>query len=29
MRHEFLAALEGQGCLGDRFGWWPRHFLVH
>jgi hypothetical protein len=29
VRHEFLAALEGQGCLGDRFGWWPRHFLVH
>ncbi len=29
LRHEFLAALERQGCLGDRFGWWPRHFLVH
>lgn len=29
VRHEFLAALERQGCLGDRFGWWPRHLLVH
>jgi hypothetical protein len=29
VRHEFLVALERHGCLGDRFGWWPRHLLVH
>ena len=29
VRHEFLAALEHNGCLGDRWGWWPRHLAVH
>ena len=29
VRHEFLVALERNGCLGERFGWWPRHFLVY
>jgi uncharacterized protein len=28
LSHEFLVALERQGCLGDRFGWYPRHLLV-
>jgi predicted N-acyltransferase len=27
-RHEFLAALEHHGCVGDTFGWWPQHILV-
>ncbi len=27
-RHEFLAALEHNGCVGERFGWWPRHLAV-
>lgn len=26
--HEFLGALERQGCLGECFGWWPRHLLA-
>ncbi len=26
-RHEFLLALEQNGCIGDEFGWWP-HFVV-
>jgi predicted N-acyltransferase len=25
LRHEFLAALETHGCVGDTYGWWPRH----
>ncbi|MEA3641923.1 MAG: GNAT family N-acetyltransferase [Lamprobacter sp.] len=25
LRHEFLAAMEHQGCVGERFGWLPRH----
>ncbi len=27
MRYEFLAALENNGCLGQRHGWFPRYFL--
>jgi hypothetical protein len=27
--HAFLAALERNGCLGDAYGWWPHHLLVH
>ncbi len=29
VRHEFLAALEHHACVGDKFGWLPRHVLVH
>ncbi len=29
LRHEFLRALEVHGCLGERFGWLPRHIVVH
>lgn len=25
LRHEFLAALESEGCLGESYGWIPRH----
>lgn len=28
-RHEFLAALEHHGCVGNEFGWLPRHVLVY
>jgi len=28
VRHEFLAALERNGCVGDRFGWAPRHLIL-
>jgi predicted N-acyltransferase len=28
LRHEFLSALEEQGCLGQRVGWLPHHLLV-
>lgn len=28
IRHEFLAALEHHGCVGEAFGWLPRHILV-
>jgi len=28
LRHEFLAALEHNGCVGSRFGWHPRHLAV-
>ena len=28
LRHEFLAALESEGCLGERFGWLPRHLTL-
>ncbi len=28
LRHEFLRALEVHDCLGERFGWLPRHILV-
>jgi len=27
-RHEFLSALEHNGCLGERHGWLPRHITV-
>ena len=28
LRHEFLAAMEHQGCVGKRFGWLPRHLVL-
>lgn len=28
LQHEFLAALEQQDCLGERFGWLPRHITL-
>ena len=28
LRHEFLAALEEHGCLGERTGWFPHHLLA-
>jgi len=28
LRHEFLAALERHGCLGERWGWLPHHLLL-
>jgi predicted N-acyltransferase len=28
LRHEFLSALEEQGCVNRRIGWVPRHLLV-
>ena len=28
LRHEFLAALEHNGCVSSRFGWRPRHLSV-
>ena len=28
LRHEFLRALEVHGCLGERFGWLPRHLAL-
>ena len=28
VRHEFLAALEEYDCVGDRYGWSPRHVLL-
>ncbi|MEE9333168.1 MAG: GNAT family N-acetyltransferase [Granulosicoccaceae bacterium] len=28
LRHEFLAALEQTGCLGQTTGWFPRYFLL-
>lgn len=28
LRHEFLDALEQHGCLGERYGWIPRHISV-
>jgi predicted N-acyltransferase len=28
-RHEFLLAMERNGCLGERFGWLPRHIVCH
>jgi predicted N-acyltransferase len=28
LRHEFLSALEEQGCLSPRIGWVPRHLVV-
>jgi len=29
LRHEFLAALERQGCVGGTSGWTPSHLVVH
>ncbi|MCB1789401.1 MAG: N-acetyltransferase [Gammaproteobacteria bacterium] len=28
LRHEFLTALENEGCLGERYGWLPRHITL-
>ncbi|MGB5832997.1 MAG: GNAT family N-acetyltransferase [Thiohalocapsa sp.] len=28
MRHEFLAAMEHHGCVGERFGWIPHHLVL-
>ena len=28
LRHEFLSALEAEGCLGEKYGWLPRHLTV-
>jgi len=28
LRHEFLAALERNGCVGERHGWLPRHLAA-
>ncbi len=28
LRHEFLAALEQEDCVGERFGWVPRHITA-
>jgi predicted N-acyltransferase len=28
LRHEFLAALERHGCVGERYGWLPRHITA-
>lgn len=28
IRHEFLLALEQHGCVGDKWGWHPRHLIV-
>ncbi len=28
LRHEFLAALEEENCLGERYGWLPRHLSL-
>ena len=28
LRHEFLAALERHGCVGEKFGWLPRHLAL-
>lgn len=28
LRHEFLLAMETQGCLGERVGWQPQHLLI-
>ena len=29
LRHEFLAALERHHCVGEKFGWLPRHIAVY
>lgn len=29
LRHEFLSALETHGCVGEEFGWLPRHIAVY
>lgn len=29
LRHEFLSALETHQCVGEQFGWYPRHIAVY
>ena len=29
LRHEFLAALENNGCVSDQFGWHPCHIAIY
>ena len=29
LRHEFLSALETNGCVGDAYGWWPQHIVAY
>ncbi|MFN2308560.1 MAG: GNAT family N-acetyltransferase [Gammaproteobacteria bacterium] len=29
LRHEFLSALEHHDCVGERYGWLPRHLAVY
>ncbi len=29
VRHEFLAAMEHHDCVGERFGWLPRHIAIY
>ncbi len=29
LRHEFLQAMEQHGCVGEHFGWLPRHITIH
>ena len=29
LRHEFLSALESNGCVGDAYGWWPQHIVAY
>jgi predicted N-acyltransferase len=29
LRHEFLHAMERHGCVGEHFGWLPRHLAVY
>lgn len=29
LRHEFLHAMEQHGCVGEHFGWLPRHIAVY
>jgi len=29
LRHEFLSALETQGCVGESHGWWPQHIAAY
>ena len=28
LRHEFLLALEQNGCVGEKWGWHPRHLII-
>ena len=29
LQHTFLAAMEHQGCVGEQFGWLPRHIAIY
>ena len=29
LRYEFLSALESNDCLGEKYGWFPHHLVVH